>query len=97
MATMAPPQPSEKSTKPTAEQKQKLQEIRALFAEGSEIGLRALDNLIARDEREGPTDKPPPAPLTNAGLDRFALARKRLDRAALDRGLADQVAKAQRI
>jgi hypothetical protein len=67
MATMAPPQPSERSTKPTAEQKEKLQEIRALFAEGSEIGLRALDNLIARAEREGPSDKPPPAPLTNAG------------------------------
>jgi len=65
MATMAPPQPTE--TKPTAEQKDKLQEIRALFAEGGEIGLRALDNLIARAEKEGPSDKPPPAPLTTAG------------------------------
>ncbi len=65
--TMAPPRPVETSGTPTAEQMSKLQEIRALFAEGSDIGLKALDNLIARAEKEGPSDKPPPAELTNAG------------------------------
>jgi hypothetical protein len=67
MATIAPPPPTETSSKPTTEQRDKLQEIRALFAEGPEVGLRALDSLIARAEQAGPSDKPPPAPLTNAG------------------------------
>jgi hypothetical protein len=67
MATIAPPQPTETSSKPTTEQMDKLQEIRALFAEGSEIGLRALDNLVAKAKQAGPTNQPPPAELTNAG------------------------------
>ena len=62
--TMAPPRPTETST---TEQMDKLLEIRALFAEGPDSGLRALDNLIARAQQAGPTDKPPPAPLTTAG------------------------------
>src|SRR5580765_9025966 len=67
MATIAPPQPTETSGKPTTEQTDKLHEIRDLFAEGNEIGLKALDNLIARAKEAGPSDQPPPAPLTNAG------------------------------
>jgi hypothetical protein len=66
MATMAPPQPRQTATNATA-QLDKLQEIRALFAEGSDVGLRALDTLIARAKQAGPSDKPAPAPLTTAG------------------------------
>jgi hypothetical protein len=67
MATIAPPHPTETSSQPTTEQTDKLHEIRNLFAEGSEIGLKALDNLIAKAKQAGPSDQPPPAPLTNAG------------------------------
>ena len=66
MATILDPQQPTQTTS-TAAQMDKLQEIRALFAEGGEIGLRALDNLIARAQQAGPSDKPPPAPLTTAG------------------------------
>ena len=64
--TMAPPQPTTEGL--TAEQKDKLQEIRALFAEGSEVGQRALENLIAKaGQSGGQMGQEPPAPLTNAG------------------------------
>ena len=66
MATMAPPQPTTEGL--SAEQKDKLQEIRALFAEGSEVGQRALENLIASaGQSGGQMGQEPPAPLTNAG------------------------------
>ena len=66
--TMAPPQPTEVQDKMTAEQKDKLREIRALFAEGSEVGQRALENLIAKaGQSGGQMDQEPPAPLTTAG------------------------------
>jgi hypothetical protein len=52
----------------SAEQKEKLEEIRTLFAEGSEIGQRALENLIAKaGQSGGQLGQKPPAPLTNAG------------------------------
>jgi hypothetical protein len=68
MATIAPPQPTQTSGQPTDERTQKLHEIRELFAEGNEIGLKALDNLIAR-AGQGPTkiDQKPVVELTTAG------------------------------
>ena len=68
MATMAPPAPTDAKTTLSAEQKEKLQEIRALFAEGSEHGQRALERLIARaGQGGGQLDQEPPVALTNAG------------------------------
>jgi hypothetical protein len=63
MATIAPPQPTQK----VDDTEDKIREVRALFADGNPIGLQALDNLLARAEREGPSDKPAPEPLTTAG------------------------------
>jgi hypothetical protein len=48
MATMAPPAPAEATDQLTAEQKNKLQELRDLFAEGSEVGQQALERLISK-------------------------------------------------
>jgi hypothetical protein len=61
---MAPPQPTE--TKPNSERLDKLQEVRALFAEGSEIGQRALESLISKAQQAEHT-APQPAELTTAG------------------------------
>ena len=66
MATIAPPQPEVKANVPS-DVKDKIQEIRALFAEGPPIGLQALDNVIAKAEQAEPTNEPPPTELTNAG------------------------------
>jgi hypothetical protein len=48
MATMAPPQPTGVMDHPTAERKEKLQELRELYAEGSEVGQIALEKLIGQ-------------------------------------------------
>jgi hypothetical protein len=48
MTTMAPSQPTEVMDHPTAERKDKLQELRALYAEGSEVGQIALEKLIGQ-------------------------------------------------
>ena len=55
--TMAPPRPAEAIDKLPAELKDKIQELRQLFAEGSEVGQRALDKLLNR-LAEPRTDKP---------------------------------------
>jgi hypothetical protein len=74
MATIAPPQPEVKQPKRLegldklpAEAREKIEEVRRLFAEGSEIGQRALDNLIAKALQAPPSNKQQPAPLTTAG------------------------------
>jgi hypothetical protein len=67
MATMAPPQPTEVMDKPPAEQMDKIQELRALYAEGSEVGQRALEKLIGQLAQGGEPGRAAPAPITNAG------------------------------
>ena len=57
MATIAPPAPTDTKTTLSAEQKENLEELRQLYAEGSEVGQRALENLIGR-LAEPRTDKP---------------------------------------
>ena len=68
MATIAPPAPTDTKSTLSAEQKEKLQEIRALFAEGPEVGQRALERLIERaGEGGGQIAQKPAAEITNAG------------------------------
>jgi hypothetical protein len=71
MATIAPLQPTQATDitdKLPPEIKDKVEELRALFAEGNEIGLKALDRLIAKGgQTGGQIGQEPPAPITNAG------------------------------
>jgi hypothetical protein len=71
MATIAPLQPTQATDitdKLPPEIKDKVEELRALFAEGNEIGLKALDSLIAKGgQTGGQIGQEPPAPITNAG------------------------------
>jgi Arc/MetJ-type ribon-helix-helix transcriptional regulator len=55
--TKVPPQLTEIMDKLPPEMKKKIEELRALYAEGSEVGQRALDKLLAR-LAEPRSDKP---------------------------------------
>src|SRR5262245_57043102 len=55
MPTTAPSQPTKAKDKPAVEQKDKIEELRALYAEGSEVGQAALERLLGQLGQAGRT------------------------------------------
>ena len=66
--TKVPPQTTEAKNKRTAEHKDKIQELRELYAEGSKVGQVALEKLIAQLGQAGRTSHEEVSTAARTGL-----------------------------